>query len=291
MAVGRGDCGQPDEGHRVVEFLLLALLGAGVGVFGTIVGAGGGFVLVPILLVVYNDRDPQTLTAMSLFVVMINAASGSIAYARHGRIDFFSGGWFAVATLPGAVAGVLVVGYVPRRLFDGIFATLLAVVGLYLLLRSGFQAIREPITGRGVVQRTLRDNQGNTFVYSYRLWQGLAISAGIGFISSLLGLGGGIIHVPVMIEVLHFPVHIATATSQFVLGLMAAEGVSVHFATGNLGWNSTLGEAVALSVGAVPGAQLGARIARRLQGTVILRLLAGSLLIVAARLALLAAGI
>lgn len=257
-----------------------------MGTFGTLVGAGGGFVLVPVLLLVYPHKEPETITAMSLLVVCANASSGSIAYARQKRIDYRSGGWFAVATLPGAIAGAIVVGYIPRREFDGLFAAVLVVLGCYLAFRSSVQALAEPITGRGVVHRQITDSHGNTFAYSFQMWKGIVISAGVGFVSSLLGIGGGIIHVPVMATVLHFPVHIAAATSHFVLAFMSAEGTAVHLLTGTLNWDRSLAQAVLIGLGAIPGAQLGALLSHRLHGGLIIRALAGALILVGLRLAL-----
>lgn len=223
---------------------------------------------------------------MSLLVVCFNAASGSVAYARQRRIDYQSGRWFALATLPGAVAGVVVVAYIPRRQFDALFAAMVIAIGLFLLLRSETVSILDPVRGRWVVHRRITDSQGDTFVYSVRMWQGLLISLGVGFMSSLLGIGGGIIHVPAMSMLLHVPVHIAVATSQFVLGLMAGQGVAAHMLRGTLEWNHWLGKALLLSLGAIPGAQLGALLARRFQSAIILRGLASALLVVGARLAL-----
>jgi uncharacterized membrane protein YfcA len=269
----------------VLELGALALLGLAVGSFGTLVGAGGGFLLVPILLIVYPDKSPQTVTAISLLVVFANAGSGSIAYAIERRIDFRSGGWFALATLPGAVAGAIVVGYLPRALFDAIFALLLAAIGGYLVLPRRTTLIREPLTGRGIARRMIRDRNGDTFVYAYRMWQGIAISLLVGFVSSLLGIGGGIIHVPAMAVLLRFPVHIATATSHFVLAITALEATVVHLVNGDLGSGSTFAQAGALSVGAIPGAQIGARLSRRVHGDTIVRALGAALFLVAARLA------
>ncbi|MFN8615843.1 MAG: sulfite exporter TauE/SafE family protein [Dehalococcoidia bacterium] len=266
--------------------LLLIPLGMAVGAFGTLVGAGGGFILVPVLLLLYPDEDPKTLTATSLLVVLLNAVSGSIAYGRQKRIDYHSGKWFALATLPGAVGGAIVVGYIPRRQFDALFATIVIVVALFLLLRSQRTGIVDPVQGRWVVHRRIVDANGSTFVYSFRMAQGLALSAGIGFMSSLLGIGGGIIHVPAMAMLLHFPVHIAVATSQFVLGVMAGQGVITHVVTHTIQWDAWLARGMLLSLGAIPGAQLGARLGRRAQGTVILRALAGALLLVGIRLGL-----
>lgn len=261
-------------------------LGAAVGAFGTLVGAGGGFALVPVLLLLYPNKDPETITSMSLLVVCANATSGSLAYARQKRIDYRSGFWFVAGTFPGAIAGAIVVGYIPRREFDAMFATVLIVLGAFLMLRSTSNLISDPVTGRGVVRRRITDVHGNTFAYSFHLWKGVLISTFVGFMSSLLGIGGGIIHVPVMATMLHFPVHIAAATSHFVLAFMAAEGTAVHFATGALTWDRSLVQALLIGAGAIPGAQVGALLSHRLHGGVIIRALAAALMLVGVRLAL-----
>src|SRR5579872_5711044 len=100
--------------------LLLALLGVGVGAFGTVVGAGGGFILTPILLLVYPHDSPRTITAISLTAVFFNAASGTTAYLRQRLVDIRSGSVFAAATIPGAIGGALLTGIVSRRLFDAL---------------------------------------------------------------------------------------------------------------------------------------------------------------------------
>jgi uncharacterized membrane protein YfcA len=242
-------------------------------------------------LLIYPEREPGEIAAVGLFVVFANSISGSIAYGRQRRIDYRSAWWFIGGTLPGALLGALVVGYMPRQLFDLLFGLLLVGLGLFLLFRRTTTAIREPVTGRWVVSRHLHDREGFTYVYAFQAWKAVGSSLAIGFLSSLLGIGGGVIQVPFMATALHFPVHIAAATSQFVLAFMSAEGTAVHFATGNLGFDSTLVGAVFLAAGAVAGAQAGARLARRLRSEVIFRVLAVALVLVGVRLLLLAAGL
>ncbi|HXK33411.1 MAG TPA: sulfite exporter TauE/SafE family protein [Dehalococcoidia bacterium] len=265
--------------------LLLVPLGAAVGGYGTLVGAGGGFVLVPALLLLYPDEDPAAITSISLAVVFVNALSGSAAYARLHRIDVRSGLYFAAASLPGAVAGALLVQYVPRRAFDVIFGVLLLSIAAYTWWSVGRpQVMRPPLRGRGVVTRVMPGtDEGQVFRYSFVLWHGMAFAAGIGLLSSLLGIGGGVFHVPVMIAVLRFPVHVAVATSQFVLAFMSGEGAAVHLATGELG-GENLVRAALIALGAIPGAQLGARMAQRVRGTMIARLLVLALVLVGGRL-------
>src|SRR5207245_2044054 len=108
----------------MTEWLLIPL-GFVVGAFGTLIGAGGGFILVPALLLLYPTAKPSVITGISLAVVFFNAASGSIAYARERRIDWRTGLTFAAATTPGAVFGALAVSFVPRGVFDALFGLLL----------------------------------------------------------------------------------------------------------------------------------------------------------------------
>lgn len=241
---------------------LLALIGFAVGAFGTLIGAGGGFILTPILLLLYPHDSPQTLTAISLAAVFFNAASGTTAYARQRRVDYRSGIVFGLATLPGAVGGALVVGDVSRRLFDAIMGAVLALLAAWLLAGDRWRVT--------VPRNTLR--------------RGALYSLGVGFLSSFLGIGGGVIHVPLLVRALGFPTHIATATSHFVLAIMAGTGTVTHIALGSFGHGHGVRRAAALSIGVVAGAQLGARASLRLRGAVIQWLLAAALLALAARL-------
>jgi uncharacterized membrane protein YfcA len=267
--------------------LLLIPLGFAVGAYGTIVGAGGGFLLVPLLLIIYPDADPAEITSISLAAVFFNAISGSAAYARLRRIDYRSGLIFAAASLPSAVAGALIIDYVPRAGFDLVFGLILLAIGAYVLYATGRrQVMRTPQSGRWVHTRTLPSTEpGETFRWSYNVLYGVGLSAGIGLLSSLLGIGGGIFMVPSMITILRFPVHVATATSTFVLMFMSGEASIVHLGTGTLA-GGNIWKAVLISVGVIPGAQAGAALAQRFRGPIIARLLSIALFVVAARLLL-----
>jgi hypothetical protein len=261
----------------------LVLLGVGVGAYGTMIGAGGGFVLVPMLLLLYPDDPPELVTSISLAVVFFNALSGTAAYVHQRRVDFVAANAFALATIPGAVAGALVVGYLPRSVFNVVFAVLLLAVSTFLILRPAAR-IRQRRHRRGEVSRMLTDRSGDTYAYSYNVITGALLSVGVGFVSSLLGIGGGIVHVPLMVQVLLFPAHIATATSHYVLMVSAFVGTVVHVASGDL--EGGYAETAALAVGVLMGAQVGARLSTRVRGTVLIQLLAGALMLVAVRLLL-----
>lgn len=265
----------------LVAAVLLGLLGFGVGVFGTLVGAGGGFILTPILLLVYPQTTPALLTAISLIVVFFNAGSGSLAYARMRRIDYRSGAVFALCTLPGAVLGVLVADKVRRPGFDVIMGV--ALSGLAWWLVRGRRQPPEGHPDRGAA-RTIVDRDGKQYHYHVDVRLGALFSVVVGFVSSFLGIGGGVVHVPLLVTVLGFPTHVATATSHFVLTWMALVATLTHVAAGTFHHGVGLRRAAALSVGVVFGAQLGAALSQRLSGTTIQRLLAVALLALGLRL-------
>lgn len=265
-----------------MTYVLLALLGLAVGVLGTLVGAGGGFVLTPVLLILYPHQSALTITSISLVVVFFNAASGSLAYARMRRIDYRSGALFAAAALPGSVAGALVVRLVPLRLFDAIMA---AVLGGAALAVMRLRPHAERPSPRGAtVAREVVDRTGTAYRYRVPLRRGIAYSVAVGFLSSFLGIGGGIMHVPLLVGALGFPTHVATATSHFVLVFMAGAGSLTHLAAGVFAHGSGLRRAIALSAGVLPGAQLGARLSQRLAGPTIRRILGVALIVLAVRL-------
>lgn len=263
--------------------VLLVLLGVGVGAFGTFVGSGGGFILTPILLLFYPHDQPATITAISLTAVFFNAASGSAAYAKQRRIDYRSGLSFALAALPGSIAGALVVGSVSRSFFDLLMAVVLFALAVWVLLGERTTA-RTP--AGHLSHRELTDRNGTTYRYDVPVRRGIAYSTVVGFASSFLGIGGGIIHVPLLVRALGFPTHLATATSHFVLAIIAGAGSTTHIATGSFARGHGIRRAVALSVGVVAGAQLGAHISLRASGRLVEILLGAALLALAIRLLL-----
>ncbi len=261
--------------------VLLPLLGFGVGAVGTLVGAGGGFILVPVLLIVYPDDAPERITTISLAVVFLNALSGSLAYAHQKRIDVRSGLVFAAAAVPGAVLGAWAVRFLSRGVFNLVFGALLLVIALVVALRP-VPRPREHKRRHGEWERTLVDRTGHRYCWSYRAELGVAFSFLVGFISSLLGIGGGIMHVPILVMLLSFPIHIATATSHFVLAITAFAGTLTHVLSGEFAhaWSRTL----LIGLGVVLGAQLGAALAPRARPAVITRSLALGLALVGVRL-------
>jgi len=272
------------------EYLWLLPLGLLIGAFGTLIGAGGGFVLVPILLLVYPNEKTELITGISLAVVFFNALSGSLAYARMKRVDYKSGILFSIATIPGAILGALSTAYVPRGVFDLLFGVLMIVAAIYLWTSGGEESAgrsyrkgdsySDPRLRR--MLRDLTDAEGVRYHYAYNPVTGVLLSLVVGFISSLLGVGGGFIHVPILTRLLDFPVHIATATSHFVLAIMSLTGTLVHVAQGV--FVRGIRRTTMLAIGVLIGAQGGAWMSNRIGGKMIIRGLAVALAFVGVRL-------
>ena len=265
-----------------MTYVFLALLGLVVGTVGTLVGAGGGFILTPVLLILYPSSSALTITSISLIVVFFNALSGSIAYGRMQRIDYRSGIKFAAAALPGSVGGALAVRVVPIRLFDAIMAAVLgaAAIAVARLRPHG----ERPDPGGATEPRTIIDRSGAVYRYRVPVRRGVAYSIVVGFLSSFLGIGGGVLHVPLMVGALGFPTHVATATSHFILVFMSGAGSLTHLVSGVFAGGRGFRRALALTAGVLPGAQLGAKAAGRLEGPKIRRILGIALLVLALRL-------
>ncbi len=268
------------------NILLLIGIGFLIGAIGTLIGAGGGFILVPLLIFMHPTFSPATITAISMAIVASNAVSGTAAYMVAKRIDYKAGLVFAICTIPGSVLGVLTTKVIPRNIFDIIFGIVLLGLAIFLFIKGG---TKKPVTTaagekRGWTKQVLVDKWKERYAYSYDLKKGAALSILVGYFSPLLGIGGGIIHVPAMVEWLRFPVHVATATSHFILAIMALTSVITHYFDGSYSDPLIQKMVLGLIAGVIPGAQLGAFLSRKINGKMIIRSLAVALGIVGLRI-------
>jgi len=271
--------------ETLVLYAGLISLGFFVSAYGTLIGAGGGFVLMPLLLLLYPHENPHHLTAISLTVVFLNTFSGTTAYAKMKRIDYKAGLTFAAATIPGAIFGALTTASVSRKLFECIFSIFLISLALFMILRPKTDT---PVTlgiksipGQRRKKHTEVTTDGMTFDYSYNRLLGITIFFFLGFIASFFGIGGGSLIVPTLAYVLSFPVAIATATSQLIVAILTFTGTMAHVFIGSF---YGIHRVIALGIGMLTGAQVGARLSNRIKGPWIIRSLAIALVVVGFRM-------
>lgn len=253
--------------------LTLLLIGTTIGGYGTLIGAGGGFLLVPILLFLYPADDTATVTSLSLAIVALNALSGSAAYARMRRIDYQMAGALSLATVPATMIGAATSAYVPRYLFEPFFGAVLLALAAFLLWRPMNQAAAAKHETDPAVPPTPAPG---------RLGMGLPLSGLVGFVAGLLGIGGSPLQVVVLTHVMHVSVHTAMPTSQFMVLLSAVAGVATHVWTGH--FHIGLAPVALLGAGALLGAQAGAFLSSRVSSGGLVRLMAVALLTVGVKL-------
>jgi uncharacterized protein len=239
-----------------------AAMGIGVGlvsgVLSGLFGVGGGIVMTPGLQVLLGAR-PIVALATPLPVIFPTALTGAFTYGRAGALDRRAALWMAGPGIVGAVLGSLLTDLVDVNLLLLITAALLAYQAVSILRgrRLGVRPTPRPATPA---------------VFA-------AVGLAAGLISGLLGIGGGLIMVPVMAGILGMPLKLVLGTSLAVIAALVIPGTIVHTALGHIDWALF----VVVTIGAVPGARLGARIALETHERT-LRLLVGSFLLVIAAL-------
>ncbi len=260
----------------------LALLGFTIGGYGTLVGAGGGFMLMPVLLLIYPHKPAAEVAAVSLACILLNTISGGIAFAKQGRIDYRSALLFSTTIIPGSIFGAMATKYVPRADFEGVFALFLIGLSIFMFLKKTESRAKQGEHAkvrkhssrlRRPVSKALN---GIVFEYEYNSLFGVTIFLFLGFIVSFLGIGGGALIVPALMYLLDFPIFIAAGTSTLIIAIVCATSTVMHVALGSFHlW--ALIHIVAIGVGMIFGAQIGAYLSSRVKGALIVKCLAAAL--------------
>jgi uncharacterized membrane protein YfcA len=258
----------------MAEPVVLFLAGIGIGALGTLIGAGGGWMVVPLLLLGF-DFDPQNAVGTSLTVVFLNALSGSLAYLGQRRVLIRMALAFGLSTVPGALIGVRLIQHVGSTGFSVLF-------GVFLLSLAAFLYQGHQLALFSRYQSAAHGHEDIQSLRSPHMRLGILVSFLVGLLSSVFGVGGGIVHVPFLIIVLGLPVHNATATSQLALGITSLTGMLGFLWQGQV----VIPAAASMGFGVMIGAQLGAHFSRRVSSQLIRRILAVLLMVFAIRLIL-----
>ena len=269
--------------QQAVEWIILALVGFVTGVFGVLVGAGGGFILVPILRIFF-DKDPAIVAGTVLALVAANSISGAFAYRYMRVVDKRSAYLFAAAAIPGSVIAPFVLKKALEGLpgvFDAMFGLLLVILSVRIATQQ-FDSGRQSRLGRArsrrrsfinpqtLHRRRITAESGETYRYRLNERWAVLINFVLGFISSFFGVGGGFLRTPILVYAFGFPVQVAVATSIFALSFYTTAGAATHAFIGNIEWFPTF---IFAGIGLVTGGQIGARLSGKVQGPWIMRLL------------------
>jgi uncharacterized protein len=268
---------------------LLVLLGFFAGLLGALTGIGGGILLTPILALHFGIPIRQAIGTSLVAVITTSAASSSVHLQRH-TTDIRLGMTLELATTLGAAVTAYLVAYFNRNWLEGIFAAFLLYSAVMILVRGGkvrnAKIPRRKTLNPGVQDEEFPANNGvETAIPPYepqRYPLGLAASLVAGGLSGLLGIGGGPIKVPVMYIFMNVPLMVATATSNFMIGVTAAASAIVYYRRGDI----LVEIAAPLAVGVFLGSLLGARLAPRIRTKYVVYLLVAIMLYLAGNLTL-----
>ncbi|RHW36799.1 sulfite exporter TauE/SafE family protein [Lysinibacillus yapensis] len=256
-----------------MEYLLLALIAAAAGIVGSLVGLGGGVVLIPATLFIgvnlgmFPEITPQTVVGLSVVMMIFTGLSSTLSYMKNKQVDFKSGFIFFIGSIPGTILGAWLNKFLNLPSFNLYFGLFLVFISILLVVRDKLKPIHW-FVNHGT-KREFTDKNGQQFVYGYPIWFALAFCFFVGIISGVFGIGGGSLLVPAMVLLFLFPPHVAVATSMFMVFLSSLVNSTSHIYLGNVPWMYT----VPVIVGAYIGAKGGAALNKRMQSrTVILAL-------------------
>lgn len=236
-------------------------------VFGSMVGLGGGFILVPILRLVLKFA-PADAAGTSLVLIVANSASGAFTYLLHRRVHLKIGLLVALGGIPTSILGAILALHIPANVYDAILAAILIAVAIDM-----FWNAERRMAGRPEHQHVARIKG-----MSYRAAFGLGLV--IGLFSSLFGLGGGIVLVPTFLYFSELPAHAISATSHFAILLTSPVGLVTHIIQHDVVGS----DVIPLVLGGLLGGPIGARLSLRLRSPQLLVAVAVALVVAAVTL-------
>ncbi|OPY33680.1 MAG: hypothetical protein A4E31_00069 [Methanomassiliicoccales archaeon PtaU1.Bin030] len=269
--------------------MALGILAASLmaGLVGSLFGLGGGIIIIPALTLVFGLPIKEVIGA-SLIGVIAASTGAATRYVSEGMVNVRLGMMMEPATTLGSIVGALLAVYLDQHILAAAFAAILVYASIYMY-RSPQAHVDGPERCLESLSCTYQDPlTGECVSYRVRnLGRGLLASFGAGSMSGMLGVGGGIVKVPVMNVWMGVPMRAAAATSNFMIGVTALAGAAVLYANGLI--SPVLAAVVA--VGVFAGASLGPRISRRTAGTSLRRAFAVVMLSIAFLMVLQAAGL
>lgn len=214
-------------------------LGFVAGIVGSMIGLGGGFIVVPVLT--FFGFSPTLAASDSLFAAFANSVASTVSYSRQKRIVYSLGIKLALISIPGTIMGAYISDQVSPAIFKLLFGLVLVASCVYIYMR-----------------RKMESREYNLSKQIMLLAVGASFFAGI--ISSLFGIGGGVVFVPLMVIAIGLSMKLAAPTSQFILMFASASGMIVHSLLGHPNYY----EAGMLSIGSFIGGVVGSKLSTRI---------------------------
>ena len=244
--------------------ILLALAAAGASILGSMLGLGGGVFIVP-LFTLFLDVDPKIAVAASAIAVVTNSVVGSTRHLRNRFVNIRLSMLLEVSTALGAIVGALIAVAVSAGFLEALLGVVLLYAAWSMLRGRRIEipnvAPDEPDPLR-LMDAYPEGKTGRIIRYvPRRVSLGVGASAGAGVISGMLGIGGGIVQVPMMNLLMKVPVRAAAGTSSFMVGMTAVATATVFYASGKIDPQVT----VPAMLGVLLGSNVGSILTKRLK--------------------------
>ena len=225
----------------MISYLFMLLGGLIAGLFGSLLGLGGGVLIIPLLTLVFGVPMKEAI-GTSLICVIATSSGAASLYVKKHLADIRLAMTLELATTIGAIVGGLVAGIIKPEVLAILFSLLLFYIAL------------------SMIRKRTEESGGNSSAQGdYQITNlpfGMGASFFAGNVSGLLGVGGGVIKVPVMYLRMGVPLRIATATSNFMIGVTATAGAFVYYARGEVDFIVSGVTMIGVFLGALVGSRI-----------------------------------
>jgi uncharacterized membrane protein YfcA len=271
--------------HPLFFELSLFLISVGAGVFGSILGLGGGVLIVPALTLLYGVQIRYAVGA-SIVSVIATSSGAAATYVKDHITNIRVAILLEVATSLGALCGAMLSPYFPARALFLVFAAILLFSALSMLRKRNYHAVThsaDPWAARLRLNSSYPDPLTGTQIHYAvdRVPLGFSLMIGAGVVSGLLGIGSGALKVPAMDSAMRLPIKVSSATSNFMIGVTAAASAGAYYMRGDI--LPILAAPVALGV--LSGAMLGTRVMMRMKNARIRQLFIVVLVVISLEMA------
>lgn len=244
----------------ITVVIILVLIGLLSSILGSLVGIGGGVIVVPALMYfglslgLLPAITPQTAVGTSSMLLIFTGLSAMWSYAKNNQVDRQNGTLFLIGLIPGAFTGSYASSLFTVDSFNLYFGIFLIFVSILLVVRNKIKPLK--IFQNPKYMKPHRDNMGNVYHYGFPPYLAIAITFIVGFVTGLFGIGGGVLMTPLMLMVFRMPPTIAIGTSMMMVFFSGLSSASGHILQGNVVFIYIL----LLVPAAILGANIGVKI-------------------------------
>lgn len=230
-----------------IELLLAALVAS-------LFGQGGGVLYTPIQL--WNGNDFHSSASISLFLIVVTSFTATVIYRRSKKIDWILALLFEVPTTIGAYIGGYTSHFVPSEILRFLLSTLLIIAAFFLL----FPPKEKKKIVRISKSKWIIQHKKNGLIYPIDIRLMFPIMLVVGGLTGMIGIGGGILKVPIMLLVFNIPMDIAVGSSAFMVGITASGGLLGHLTHANFDWQLALILLIPVAIGAIAGSLISLKL-------------------------------